>query len=275
MTSREKLKKLKTHLKSLKSVLLAYSGGVDSSFLLKVASDVLGDKVLAVTALSETYPALEAEKARTLAEKLKVRLEMIRTHELRDPRFRRNPENRCYFCKKELFAQLVRLARKNRLRAVIDGSNLDDLSDYRPGSKAKEESGIISPLCEAQLTKKDIRALSKQLGLPTWNKPALACLASRIPYHSVINCQRLRRIDKAEEILRDTFGIKGNLRVRDFGAKALIEVDKKEIKKIGLSKKVISLLGGLGYKKVIVDLKGYRSGSMNGALRFACRQTGI
>ena len=179
------------------------------------------------------------------------------------------------FVKKSYLPRLVRLARKNRLGAVIDGSNLDDLSDYRPGSKAKEEFGIISPLCEAQLTKKDIRALSKQSGLPTWNKPALACLASRIPYHSVISRQRLRRIDKAEEILRDTFGIKGNLRVRDFGARALIEVDKKEIKKIGPSKKMISLLGGLGYKKVVVDLKGYRSGSMNGTLQFVCRQTGI
>jgi len=266
MTRQEKLKKLKTHLKSLKSVLLAYSGGVDSSFLLKVASDTLGDKVLAVTALSETYPVLEAEKARALAGKLKIRLKMIRTHELRDPRFRRNPENRCYFCKKELFARLARLARKNRLGAVIDGSNLDDLSDYRPGSKAKKEFGIISPLCEAQLTKKDIRVLSKQSGLPTWNKPALACLASRIPYHSAIDRKRLRRIDKAEENLRNAFGIKGNLRVRDFGVRARIEVDKKEIKKISPAKKMISALDGLGYKEVVVDPRGYRCGSMNGTL---------
>jgi uncharacterized protein len=263
MTVEEKLKKLKKRLKGLKSVLLAYSGGVDSSFLLKIAHGILGAKVLAVTALSETYPALEAEKARDFAKNLGVRFRMIRTHELRNPRFRRNPQNRCYFCKKELFARLTRLAEKNRLQAVIDGSNFDDLSDYRPGAQAKNECGVVSPLSEARLTKQDIRTLSKRLGLATWNKPALACLASRIPYHSAINRQRLERIDRAEEILRETFGIKGNLRLRDFGQEARLELDKKEIKKIKALKKARLLLGALGYKNVVVDLEGYRCGRMN------------
>ncbi|MBI5874046.1 MAG: ATP-dependent sacrificial sulfur transferase LarE [Candidatus Omnitrophica bacterium] len=262
-----KLRKLKARLRRLGSVLVAYSGGVDSSLLLKVALQVLGDNVLAVTALSETYPAAELECARNLAIKLRARHKVIRTRELESRDFARNPVNRCYYCKKELFARLGSLAKKNDLRFVVDGSNVDDLVDYRPGARAKEEFGVVSPLQEAGLTKKDVRHLSKKMGLGTWCKPALACLASRIPYHSRIDKKRLLRIDKAENALRKEFCFRGNLRVRDYGEEARIEADKKEIRKLLCVSKVERLLKPLGYKKVIIDPKGYRTGSMNEAIK--------
>ena len=263
MSRQEKLKKLKNRLKSLKSVLVAYSGGVDSTLLLKMAKEALDDKVLAVTALSETYPARELACARSLARTLGVRHKVIKTQELKDPHFRDNPQNRCYYCKKELFSKLKKLAREHRLAYVIDGSNADDLSDYRPGALAKKEFDVLSPLQEAGFTKKDVRALSKKYGLSTWCKPALACLASRVPYHSKIDKKRLMRIDKAEGLLRKSFHIKGNLRVRDFQDLARIEVDKEKIKRLAASTKLAGLLGRFGYKSVVVDLKGYRTGSLN------------
>jgi len=258
-----KLTDLKARLKSLGSVLVAYSGGADSSLLIKVAKDVLGDNVIAVTAISETYPIAEAKNAKSLARKHGVKHEFIKTHELKDPIFRSNPKNRCYICKKELFSKLTDLLRAFRLDSIVDGSNVDDLSDYRPGSLAKKEFNVVSPLQEAGFTKEDVRLLSKQLGLSTWSKPALACLASRIPYHSKISRQRLTKINKAEEILRKAFKIKGNLRVRDFNNTASIEVDKKEIKRVGASDRAKILLEALGYKKVIIDPRGYRCGSLN------------
>ncbi len=261
-----KLEGLKALLRRLGSVLVAYSGGVDSSFLLKVACEVLGSQVLAVTALSETYPKSEVALAQQFAKKLKVKHKIIRTKEFLDPNFLKNPQNRCYFCKKELFSRLNRLVKQNNINFVIDGSNLDDLGDYRPGSLAKKELKVRSPLQEVGLTKEDIRKLSKKIGLTTWNKPALACLASRIPYNSPITKIRLRRIGRAEDSLRSKFCIKGNLRVRDFGSSALIEVDKVEIGKLSLGK-IKKIFKSLGYKDTEIDPKGYRMGRMNEALR--------
>ncbi len=264
MSLQGKFKKLKKRLSSLGSVLVAYSGGLDSTLLLKAAKDALKDKVLAVTASSETYPAGELAFARGVARRLKARHKTIKTSELKDSRFRSNPENRCYFCKKELFAKLKRLALRYKLNFVIDGSNFDDTLDYRPGAKAKEEFGVISPLEEAGLTKGEIRDLSKKFRLATSLKPAMPCLASRVPYNSPISKQRLERIDKAEQIIRKSFSVKGNLRVRDFAdAEARVEVDKDEIKKLALSKRLKILLEGLGYKNIVVDLRGYRMGSLN------------
>lgn len=261
-----KLKLLKVRLRTLGPALIAYSGGVDSSFLLKVASDVLGKRVLAVTALSETYPEAEAACAKRLANELGVRHKFIRTRELKDPRFRKNPENRCYFCKSELFNRLRRMAKKEGLNSVWDGSNVDDLADYRPGAVAKKEHGVLSPLQDVGLTKSDIRSLSKRLGLKSWCKPALACLASRIPYHSAIDKKRLLRVDRAETALRKKFDIQGNLRVRDYGVLARVEVDKRELKKLSDMVRLEKLFRFLGYDEIVIDKRGYHTGSMNEAI---------
>lgn len=258
-----KVKSLTARLRDLGSVLIAYSGGVDSTLLLDMARRALGQgNVFAVTALSETYPASEQENAKDLARRFGVRHKLVRTRELKDPHFKRNPVDRCYYCKKELFGRLKKLAEKNGIKYVVDGSNADDVRDYRPGARAKKEYGVLSPLQEAGMTKKDVRSLSRRLKLPTWSKPAQACLASRIPYHSVISRKRLLRIENAEMALRDRFNIRGNLRVRDYDDCVRIEVDKKEIKKLD-PLKTETLLKKIGYQNTVIDLKGYRIGSMN------------
>jgi uncharacterized protein len=258
-----KKKSLTERLRDLGSVLIAYSGGVDSTLLLDMACRTLGqENVSAVTALSGIYPAGEEKSAKAMARRLRVEHKFIRTRELSDARFKRNPVDRCYYCKSELFGRLKKMARQKGVPYVVDGSNADDLSDYRPGSRAKKEYGVRSPLQEAGMTKKDVRVLSRHLRLPTWDKPAQACLASRIPYHSVISRKRLLRIENAEMALRDRFDIRGNLRVRDFDDCARIEVDKKEMRKLDASK-TGSLLKKLGYQCVVIDPKGYRIGSMN------------
>ncbi|MFO7152060.1 MAG: ATP-dependent sacrificial sulfur transferase LarE [Bacillota bacterium] len=265
----EKLEKLEDIIRNLGSVLIAFSGGVDSTFLLKVCLDVLGkDKVLAVTARSSTYPARELEEAKALALKLGARHEIIESEELAVPGFSENPPERCYYCKKELFGKLVRMARERGFNFVVDGSNADDTGDFRPGMKAKDELGVVSPLKEAGLTKAEIRNFSREMGLPTWDKPSFACLASRFPYGEKITAEKLDRVGKAEELL-DALGFT-QYRVRSHGDLARIEVLPDEIDKFfdsSLREKVTKEFKKLGFVYVSLDLTGYRTGSMNESLK--------
>jgi uncharacterized protein len=262
----DKLEKLKRILKNMGSVLVAYSGGMDSTFLLKVSGEVLGDKVLAVTAVSPTYPRGELAFSRRMSSRLGIRHKVINTEELRDKRFILNPANRCYFCKKELFAKLVNIARKYKLKFVCDASNLSDDKDWRPGNQAKQEFGIRSPLKESGFTKKDIRKLSKNMGLVSWDKPNLACLASRIPYGMKITPQVLSRIEKAEKFL-SALGLK-QVRLRHYGGLCRIEVFNKDMPKLLKKRKlIVARLKALGYNYITLDLEGYRTGSMNEVLK--------
>ncbi len=265
---KEKLEKLKDILKKMDSVLIAYSGGVDSTFLLKVAKDTLGEKVIAVTALSPTYPKEEFEQAEKMAKEMGVKHIVIETHELENPNFVNNPPRRCYYCKKELFSKLKKLANQNGIRWVADGSNFDDTKDFRPGMEASKELDIRSPLKEAELTKLDIRQLSKQMGLPTWNKPSFACLSSRFPYGTKINREDLARVEEAERFLKK-LGL-SQVRVRHHTNIARIEVPGEEIAKLvedSYRVKIVKKFKNLGYTYITVDLEGYRSGSMNEVLQ--------
>ena len=263
-----KLEKLKSILKKMDSVLIAFSGGVDSAFLLKVASLVLPkNKILAVTASSATYPKEELLFSKSLARQLDVRHKVIKTDELKDKRFIANPLNRCYFCKRELFKRLKALASKFKLNFVVDASSLSDRLDFRPGEKAKQELKIRSPLMEAGFTKQDIRRTSKKLELITWDKPALACLASRIPYGVKISSLLLGRIHRAEKQLKK-IGFR-QVRVRHYNGLCRIEVAKNEIPYLfSKRKQVVEKFKKLGYNYVTVDLEGYRTGSMNPALPY-------
>jgi uncharacterized protein len=262
-----RFQRLKEILSPMGSVLVAFSGGVDSTLLLRVAKDVLGDKVMAVTAASTVYPSEEIEQAKALAQNLKARHEIIETRELTNPQFVSNPKGRCYWCKKELFAELTSIAKENNLNYVVDGSNFDDLDDFRPGMEAARELGVRSPLQEARLTKAHIRSMSKRMGLPTWSKPSLACLASRIPYGTRITKDRLIRIDKAERFLKD-LGFT-HVRVRHHDTIARIEVPEVDIARLVSDKprsQIVSYFKTLGYTYVTVDLEGYRTGSLNEVL---------
>ncbi len=245
------------------SVLVAFSGGVDSAFLLKVASEVLPKgKILAVTATSETYPQEELVFSKRLARKIGVRHLVIKTNELKDKRFARNPQNRCYFCKKELFNSLKAIAKKHKLNFVVDASSISDKEDFRPGAIAKKELKVRSPLQEAGFTKDDIRKSSKQLGLETHDKPSAACLASRIPYGTGISKELLDRINQAENYIR-SFGVR-QVRVRSYDGLCRIEVEKKDIPRmVKAQERIVAGLKKIGYNYITVDLEGFRSGSMN------------
>jgi len=261
-----KLVALENRLRSLGSAVIAYSGGVDSTFLIKVAHEVLGHQALAVTACSETYPLWEREEAVGTARAIGLRHRLIQTSELKVPGFADNHPDRCYFCKTELFRTLRKIADAEGMLHVLDGTTRDDLSDFRPGRRAAEEVGVLSPLLEAGLKKTEIRVLSKKLGLPTWDKPASACLASRIPYQSAITPEKLRQIELAEEHLR-SLGI-GQCRVRHHGEVARIEVAAEDIPRVcgPLRLEIISCLRSIGFIYVTIDLAGYRTGSMNEVL---------
>lgn len=263
-----KYEKLKAELGKMRKVLVAFSGGVDSTLLLKVASDVLGKNVLAVSAMSETYPEKEIDNARKLARRLKVRHKVISTHELENPDFLNNPPERCYHCKKELFGTLASIAREEGISYVLDGSNHDDLQDFRPGAKAAKELGVRSPLREAGLTKAEIRELARYHRLSTWDKPSLACLASRVPYHTRIDVESLKRIGAAEDFLRG-LGFR-QVRVRHHGPVARVEVEPGQFRRFlkkGLKERISARFKKLGYSYVSLDLDGYRTGSMNETLR--------
>jgi uncharacterized protein len=261
-----KLVALESRLRSLGSAVIAYSGGVDSTFLAQVAHDVLGRQALAVTACSETYPSWEREEAVATARRIGFRHRLVQTSELEMPGFADNPADRCYFCKTELFQTLRKIADEEGLLHVLVGTTAEHLDDFRPGCRSATELGVISPLLEAGLKKTEIRVLSKMRGLPTWDKPASACLASRIPYNSVITLEKLRQIELAEGYLRSV-GI-GQCRVRHHGEMARIEVAPGDISLISadLREGIVIHLRKLGFTYVTVDLAGYRPGSMNEVL---------
>ncbi len=262
----EKFSELKQRLRGMKRLAVAFSGGVDSAFLLKVAADALGpDNVLALTALSETTPRRERRDAVNLARLIGAPLYQEQTRELEAPEFTRNAEDKCYVCKKLRFSRLTAIAGEQGFDLTADGGNLDDAQDYRPGMRAVRELGVKSPLSDAGLTKADIRLLSKELGLPTWDKPALACLATRIPYHSPITAEKLKQADAAEERLI-SLGFSPRLRVRHDGHACRIEIDPADIPKIadaGLRNDIVRDLKALGFTYVALDLEGYRMGSLN------------
>jgi len=260
-----KYERLKQRLASLGGAVIAYSGGVDSTFLLRVAHDVLKDKVLAVVAASLTYPEKEIRQAIKLAKEMGVRVRLIKTKELDNPAFLTNPPDRCYHCKQELFSGLKKIAAQEKLAFVLDGANYDDRRDYRPGARAARELGVISPLAEVRLKKEEIRLLSRWLGLPTWDKPSLACLASRLPYFTEIKPERLARIAKAENFLHQA-GFR-QVRVRHESDDLVrLEIEPEEMPRIiqpALRKRLIRRLKSLGYNYITLDLEGYRPGSLN------------
>jgi uncharacterized protein len=263
-----KLDHLKRALRGLGKVAVAFSGGADSTFLLAVCADAMGaQNVLAVTAVSATYPAEERDWAERFARERGVRHILLDTDEFADERFLANPPERCYFCKKDFYAKLIARVRTEGFAQVVDGSNVDDQGDYRPGMKAKNEYGVKSPLAETGLTKAEIRRYSKRLGLLTWNKPANPCLASRFPYGERITADGVQMVGAAERFLREQgFAL---VRVRHHGKLARIEVAPKKIRRLmtpELRDKVTAYLRQLGYTWVSVDLTGYRMGSLNEAL---------
>jgi uncharacterized protein len=254
-------------LRALPSLIVAYSGGVDSAFLAWAATRALGDRALCVTADSPSYPERHRAMAAAIARDFQLRHEIVRTTEIDQPAYRANNPDRCYHCKHELYTQLTALAASRGIAAVADGSNADDRGDYRPGRRAAREFGVLSPLDEAGLTKDDIRELSQRAGLPTWNEPASACLSSRIPYYSEVSEAKLRVIERSEDALRE-LGFRV-LRVRHHGDVARIELAKAEMPRLlepGMMSQVDDRLRAQGFKYVTVDLRGYRLGSLNEGL---------
>lgn len=263
-----KAEALDARLDDLGSVLVAYSGGVDSAFLAITAARVLGSRSLCVTADSASYPERHRDLATEVARAFNLRHEIIHTNEMARPEYRANPANRCYYCKHELYTHLSAIARAQGVRAIVDGSNADDRGDYRPGRQAAREFGVLSPLDESGLTKAEIRMLARRAGMSTWDEPASACLSSRIPYHSEVTDEKLRTIEAAERVLRDLgFRI---FRVRHHDTIARLELGRDEIARAlesDVAGTIDRELRRLGYQHVTIDLRGYRLGSLNEALR--------
>lgn len=264
MENENKLERLKKELQSYGKVAIAFSSGVDSAFLLKVAHDVLGDNVLAITATSHFFPQRESIEAKVFCEQEHIRQVIVEIDETQIEEFRENPKNRCYFCKKHLFYNMMEEAKKHGIDVIAEGSNMDDLSDYRPGLQAIKELGVKSPLREAKLMKQEIRDLSQMLGLPTWDKPSYACLASRFVYGEDITREKLLMVEQAENLLMD-LGFK-QMRVRIHGQMARIELlpsDLSTFMKEEIRLEVYRRLKEYGFTYVTLDLLGYRTGSMN------------
>ena len=259
---------LRSLLSEMRAVILAYSGGVDSSVLLRAAAETLGQNLIAVTAVSETYSAEELHLAKKFTASLGVRHRVLQTEELSKEEFSRNAEDRCYHCKQELFGKLRQIAEAEGIAWILDGSNTDDQRDYRPGRRAAGEFSVRSPLAETGLSKQEIRDLARRLNLPMWDKPSLACLSSRIPYGTRITSALVKNIQTAEDVIR-SLGIR-QVRVRHHGDTARIEVDREDLIRLvseDAKRKIVDSFKALGYAYVCLDLEGYRTGSMNEVIK--------
>ncbi len=266
MSTREQ--RLHDLLASCGSAVVAFSGGVDSAYLAWAATEVLGAAALCITADSPSYPDHHRQLALRLAREFRLHHEFIQTAEVERPQYRANPVNRCYYCKQELYGALTALASARGIAAVADGSNADDRSDYRPGRQAAREFGVRSPLDEADLTKADIRELSRRAGLPTWDEPASACLSSRIPYHSEVTPEKLHMIERAEDVLRQ-LGFRV-CRVRHHESLARLEIGRDELPRAFEPEthgRIVDALRAIGYQEVVIDPRGYRMGSLNEGVR--------
>ena len=248
-------------------MIVAFSGGVDSAYLAYVASSELGDRALAITGDSASYPSFQRELAAKLTNSFSLRHEIVLTEEFDDPNYTNNPINRCYYCKSELYAKLDQLARERGFAVICDGTNADDVGDFRPGREAAREKGVRSPLLECGLTKSEIRELSRRAGLPTWSEPASACLSSRVPYGQMVTIEKLSMVDKAETALKK-LGFR-QVRVRHHGDVARIEIAEEEMARAldpQMTRQMSAELKALGFRYVTLDLEGYRTGSLNEAV---------
>ncbi len=273
-TAAQKEAELSALLKEMASVVVSFSGGVDSSYLLKIAHDVLGPRAIAATGLSQTYAAEEMDEARIVAGEIGAEYVLIDTAELTDPRYADNTHQRCFFCKTELYSRLVDFAQSRGISEVIDGSNADDADDFRPGMRAARDLGVRSPLQEVALGKAEIRALSERLGLRTWDKPAVACLSSRFEYGDPITVEKLRQVAAAESAVR-RLGFRG-FRVRHHDTIGRIEVPREQFAlAVEHADELVDAVRSAGYRHAVLDLAGYRSGSMNEVLNASLKSRGL